>query len=487
MGQLVLKDNAASTLAVSLTATAGTGQTVTIAGAGSKFPTVAGTDWSYLTVFDGAGNIETMKVTAHSAGAASFTVSRGTAAGITGVTDADVKAWSAGTSTGVACRLVAQVVLDINGAATSAAASAASAASSAASVSDHIAAATAAHAASAISYAGSTNLVATNVEAALDELDVEKQPINTALSAIANGSLGAFSSRNRIINGGCQIAQYGAVAITNGALVRGGCDRILVFVSATTAAGTVQRGGASGNTALSTTGYLQGVVATTTGSTVVQFSQRIEASNAADLNGKTVTISCKALHNIGTSAQLYITVNKANSPDDFSSTTLLSASSGTSIPSGLSGSTPVAYTTSFGSSDATNGLEIIYYYIGLPELTAKEFYIGDLQLELGSIVTPFERLSIGHDMALCQRYYERGVHATGGYAAGAGGQAIGYIQFKATKRAIPTTYIDASFQNSGLSGIATDNANVFGVRSVITAALSGPFFAVGHWIASSEL
>lgn len=149
MGQLVLKDNAASTLAVSLSATAGSGQTVTIAGSGAKFPTVTGTDWSHLTIFDGAGNIETMKVTAHAAGAASFTVSRGTAAGITGVTDADVKAWSAGTSTGVACRLVAQVVLDINGAATSAAASAASAASKASNAADSAAAA-AVSAASAI-------------------------------------------------------------------------------------------------------------------------------------------------------------------------------------------------------------------------------------------------------------------------------------------------------------------------------------------------
>lgn len=187
MGQLVLKDNAASTLSVTLTATAGSGQTVTIAGNGAKFPTVTGTDWSYITVFDGAGNIEPMKVTAHAVGATSFTVSRGTSAGITGITDADVKSWTAGTSTGVACRLVSQVVVDINAAATSAAASAASAAAVATSISDHIADTSAAHAASAISYAGSSNLSSTDVEAALDELDAEKQPIdaNTAKLNVA--------------------------------------------------------------------------------------------------------------------------------------------------------------------------------------------------------------------------------------------------------------------------------------------------------------
>lgn len=176
MGQLVLKDNAASTLAVSLSATAGSGQTVTIAGSGSKFPIVTGTDWSYLTIFDGAGNIETMKVTAHAAGAASFTVSRGTAAGITGVTDADVKAWSAGTSTGVACRLVAQVVLDINGAATSAAASAASAASSAGSAASDAAAA-------AVSAASAIPLTQKAAANGVASLNADGKVVQTALLA----------------------------------------------------------------------------------------------------------------------------------------------------------------------------------------------------------------------------------------------------------------------------------------------------------------
>lgn len=44
---------------------------------------------------------------------------------------------------------------------------------------------TGAHAASAISYAGSTNLAATNVEAALDELDTEKEAAGTASSTMS--------------------------------------------------------------------------------------------------------------------------------------------------------------------------------------------------------------------------------------------------------------------------------------------------------------
>ena len=52
-------------------------------------------------------------------------------------------------------------------------------------VTAHTSTAVGAHAATAISYAGSTNLAATTVEAALDELDAEKQPLDADLTAIA--------------------------------------------------------------------------------------------------------------------------------------------------------------------------------------------------------------------------------------------------------------------------------------------------------------
>ena len=61
-------------------------------------------------------------------------------------------------------------------------------------VDTHALAGTAAHAATAISYAGSTNLAATNVEAALDELDSEKQPADTELTALA----GLTSAADRV-------------------------------------------------------------------------------------------------------------------------------------------------------------------------------------------------------------------------------------------------------------------------------------------------
>lgn len=136
MGILVVSDNAATTLAAAIT-NSPTVSSLTLA-SGAKFPTVnhggIGTDWSYVTLYDAAGNIETMKVTRHDNGTPTITVARGTAAGISGVNDASCLAWASG-STGVACRLIAQVVNDTFAAVTTAAAQASAAASSAATAS----------------------------------------------------------------------------------------------------------------------------------------------------------------------------------------------------------------------------------------------------------------------------------------------------------------------------------------------------------------
>jgi hypothetical protein len=136
MGQLVVSDNAASTLASSITNSPSV-TSITVAD-GSKFPIVnhggTGTDWSYATLYDASNNLEIVKVTRHDNGSSTLTIVRGTAAGISGVTDSDCKVW-ASTTTGVACRLIAKVVNDISAAAASAASDASAAAASAAAAS----------------------------------------------------------------------------------------------------------------------------------------------------------------------------------------------------------------------------------------------------------------------------------------------------------------------------------------------------------------
>lgn len=131
MGQLKVSDNASTTLAASLTSSpAVTSMTLTDA---SKFPVInnagAGSDWTWLTLFDSNNLFEIVKVTRRDNATNTLTIVRGTAMGLSGYTDADCKAW-ASTTTGVACRMIAGAFNDIAGAAASATASAAAAAAS---------------------------------------------------------------------------------------------------------------------------------------------------------------------------------------------------------------------------------------------------------------------------------------------------------------------------------------------------------------------
>jgi len=65
------------------------------------------------------------------------------------------------------------------------------------------------------------------------------------------------------------------------------------------------------------------------------------------------------------------------------------------------------------------------------------FYISQVQLEEGSVATPFEQRPLGLELALCQRYCERIHGAISGYAASTTIARCGY-QFRVTKRAVPT-------------------------------------------------
>jgi hypothetical protein len=132
------KNNAFSTLAGSLTNVA---TTLTVqTGHGDRFPVVTAPDYTIVTLEDASGNREIVKVTARVGAADSMTIVRaqeGTTA----------RAWSAGDS--VELRMTAGETQTLF---------------------DHVDKTSGAHAASAIANTPSGNLVATNVQAALNEL-----------------------------------------------------------------------------------------------------------------------------------------------------------------------------------------------------------------------------------------------------------------------------------------------------------------------------
>lgn len=104
MATYVNANNAYSTLAGNMTNVA---TTFTVAaGNGARFPTVAGSDWTYVTLQNSANTIEILKITAHALASDSFTCSRAQE-GTTAV------AWSTGDV--VECRLTAATAVTVDG------------------------------------------------------------------------------------------------------------------------------------------------------------------------------------------------------------------------------------------------------------------------------------------------------------------------------------------------------------------------------------
>ena len=107
------------------------------------------------------------------------------------------------------------------------------------------------------------------------------------------------------------------------------------------------------------------------------------------------------------------------------------------------------------------------------------FYITGVQLEPGTVATPFERRSYGAELALCQRYYETGDFSLTSGTPGAG--TIGsWVPFVVTKRASATLTTALTVGSSG-------NTTVNSVGFRREAAPDGSGRIAGTFTASAEL
>ena len=106
--------------------------------------------------------------------------------------------------------------------------------------------------------------------------------------------------------------------------------------------------------------------------------------------------------------------------------------------------------------------------------TDRTFFLTGLQLEVGSVATPFEHRSFGEELALCQRYYCEKSNVGGPFRAagyGGGGTTGGFVyDFPVAMRAAPTgtlTIGEAISANNGaaattVSGLASAASNPHG-------------------------
>lgn len=238
--------------------------------------------------------------------------------------------------------------------------------------------------------------------------------------------------RNKIINGALKVDQRNAGAsqtFTAGAALAYCADRWYGYCTGANITG--QRIALSdGQSRYRFTG-----AASNTG---VGFGQRIEAVNSLDLAGLTATLSVKLSSSSLTS--ITWTAFRANTTDAFGT---LASPTRTQIATGTFtiNSTEAAYSANISvPSAATTGIEIVF--TGGALLGTQTLTIGDIQLEVGSVSTPFEHRAYGAELALCQRYYETDFSGiptclfSGRVVSGQTYRA--QVRFKVSKRSLPT-------------------------------------------------
>ena len=255
----------------------------------------------------------------------------------------------------------------------------------------------------------------------------------STISGLTYPTAGALSNRNKIINGDMRIDQRNAGA------------SVTINTSAKTY--TVDRWHANGQTSdgvftvqqstTAPTGFTNSLLATVTTADasigVDQYyllCQRIEGYNVADLGfgsaaAKTVTLSFWVRSSLtGTfSGALENSAENRSYPFTYS---ISSADTWEQKTITIAGDTSGTWLTDNGiglfvwfdlgcgsnkrgTAGAWTGSNL-YGATGAVQLIATNgatFYITGVQLEAGSVATPFERRSYGQELALCQRYYYR--------------------------------------------------------------------------------
>lgn len=211
-------------------------------------------------------------------------------------------------------------------------------------------------------------------------------------------TLGALSGRNRIINGDMSIDQRNggsAQTFTAGADWAYCVDRWVAAAGGANVNGQRVAGAGAGKYNYRFTG-----AASVSG---ITFAQRIEDANIYDLAGTTVTLSAFLADSLLTTVSW--SAAYANTANNFSGTTAIA--SGTFTVN----STLTRYSANISlPSGAQNGV-VITFSVGAQ--TSGTFTIGDVQLEAGTIATPFERRLYGAELSLCQRYFQRHGQLTG--------------------------------------------------------------------------
>jgi hypothetical protein len=282
--------------------------------------------------------------------------------------------------------------------------------------------------------------------------------------------------RNRIINGNIAVDQRNAGAtqtFTAAAALAYSVDRWYGYCTGANVTGARVTGATANQYRYQFTGAAS--------VTAIGFGHRIEALNSADLAGTTATLSVVLANTLLTTVTW--TAYYANTTDTFGS---LASPTVTSIATGTFTvtSTATQYSVNIAvPAAATTGIQILFT-VGAQ--ISGTWTIGNVQLEPGTVATPFERQLYNAQLAQCQRYFAQfGGSSTNdnvgaGQAIAAGAAQIS-IRFPVPMRTNPTLDTFTASNWSVLNGsaslvactaiaLAGGQTSVYGTQLSITVA-----------------
>lgn len=310
---------------------------------------------------------------------------------------------------------------------------------------------------------------------------------------------GDFSFRNKIINGKMDIAQRGTsfAAIVGGAYA---LDRWMFGNNTTTIITEEQQADVPPSNEFKNSLRLTVTTADTSIATndICNIQQIIEGYNIRDLIGKTFTLSfwvrssktgihCIAFKNSG-GDRSYVseyTVNAANTWEYKTVTVtggLITTGTwewatgiGLKVIFGLAAGS--LYHTTAGSWQ-TGSFNATANQVNCLDTVGNIFAFTGVQLEVGSVATPFEHRPIGTELALCQRYYYRTTgNGDGQYLAESGYSASTTVFRGCTVFPVPMRTTPLSLEQTG---VATDYRVVGGGAAATVCS------AVPTWLNANE-
>jgi hypothetical protein len=261
-------------------------------------------------------------------------------------------------------------------------------------------------------------------------------------------AMGSSFKRNRLINGNMYIAQRATSAtVTAGTAVPTAStgypcvDRWFVYSTGANVTAAQVAGTGSNKNLLQITGAAS--------VTAVGVGQRIEQLNSYDLAGQTATLSVELANSLLTTVTW--TASYATTADTFGT---IGTPTKTQIATGTFTvtSTLTRYTTNITiPAAATTGIEILFT-VGAQ--TSGTWDVNNVQLEVGSISTPYERQIYSDQLAQCQRYYQITAQLSGATPSATTVNAWGTIS--------PTMRVAPTLGQTGVlnfQGDGTNNAN----------------------------